>query len=316
MPLSSRAHGPRLGYDGAMRSLRRPALALAVVAMGCAGETASSSVRSTPTASVSASASASASAAPRASTSASAPVAPQRVVLHPSNESETVLLGVAALAYSGKLRDPELALLDPALRASYAQMRADEDDPASPSVVNDEGGLSYAPRGPIRAAVVFLHGHGGAFALPCWQIAHAVVVHGVATLCPALPAGAAWSDVDGRGVVERTIAKLRAAGVARVVLVGLSDGGIGASRLAAMMPGTFVGLAAISGIDPAAAAPTIPTLVFQGSRDVMMSASVAKTWATRAHAEYVEVDRGHFAMLLEPAVFGITIAGFVAGVAR
>ena len=63
--------------------------------------------------------------APSAAT-ADEPTAP---TLHPSDEAGTVLLGLQALAGAKHLRDPDLALLEPALRSSYARMRADEDDP-------------------------------------------------------------------------------------------------------------------------------------------------------------------------------------------
>lgn len=242
--------------------------------------------------------------------SAAAAIEPTMPTVHPSDEAATVLLGLQALAGAGRLRDPDLALLEPALRASYARMRADEDDPSSSvrprRVALTEGGaedtLVYEARGGVRAgartAVVFLHGYGGSFALPCWQLARAVAPAGLATVCPTLDFDGEWWSTSGERLVRSAVDHLHAVGYERLVLAGLSNGAIGASRLAPKMKGTFTALVLVSGADPSAPPPSVPALVIQGRRDTMMAASGARSYAATAHARYVELDRGHFAMLL------------------
>ncbi|CAN5375107.1 hypothetical protein BH09MYX1_BH09MYX1_03750 [soil metagenome] len=256
---------------------------------------------------------------PRALASAPAsasavPASPQGI--HPSSEESFVLFGLRALAAGDhpRMHDPELGHVEPALTASYAKMRADEDDLATLLRARKEGDtLVYEPRNAAASttAIVFLHGYGGAFALPCWQIAHAVASLNVTTLCPSLDVAADWGSDHGDSLVRRTVASAKASGHDHIVLVGLSNGGMGASRLAPKMRGSFSGLVLISGADPTAASPAIPTLVFQGKADGIMSASSARTYAAVAHADYVEVAHGHFASLLAQTELGEALRAFV-----
>ncbi len=218
-------------------------------------------------------------------------------------------LGLAALLYAGKLDDPEREKLDAALGLSYDAMRADEDDAASPLRIVSESPLAYVPRtGSVIAGVVFLHGHGGAFAQPCWQIAHALA--SAATVCPSIGASADWASARGEALVRDAIAELHRRGAARVVMMGLSDGGIGATRLAPRLRAELAGVVAISGVDPAAPAPGLPALVLQGTLDRMMSSAVAQAWAARVGARFVAVPHGHFALLLAPDELERAIAAF------
>ena len=94
------------------------------------------------------------------------------------------------------------------------------------------------------------------------------------------------------------IAALESEGMHHIVLAGLSNGGVGAARLAPKLRGTIDGLVLISGASPAAS-PGVPVLVLQGARDAMMPASVAQSYATAHGGSYVELNGGHFALLLE-----------------
>jgi pimeloyl-ACP methyl ester carboxylesterase len=212
-----------------------------------------------------------------------------------------VRLGLSALRYAGKLDDPESSALDAALGTAYAAMLADENDAASPVRIAAAAPLTYVPRGSIVAGVVVLHGHGGAFALPCWQVARAVAVRGAATLCPSIGVDADWGSPRGEAIVRAALGELGRRGAQRLVLVGLSDGGVGATRLAPRLRADLTAVVAISGVDPAAPSPGVPTLVIQGTLDRMMSASSARTWAARVGARYLALPHGHFALLVAPA---------------
>jgi pimeloyl-ACP methyl ester carboxylesterase len=234
----------------------------------------------------------------------------------PSSEAPVALGGTALLVAAGRIRDPDAPGLEVAMRAAYDRMRADEDDPASPVQLRTAPValdlLVYEPKTPARSAVLFLHGYGGRFALPCWQVARAVATAGFATACPSIGTEGDWWSNAGERLVRTTVEALRAAGYARIVLAGLSNGGIGASRLAARMKGTFAGLVLLSGADPAAAPPGVPVLVVHGHHDAMSSAASAHAYARAAGGKYVDLDAGHFAMLRKADDVDRAVHDFVA----
>jgi pimeloyl-ACP methyl ester carboxylesterase len=104
---------------------------------------------------------------------------------------------------------------------------------------------------------------------------------------------------------------LRESGARRIVLVGLSNGGIGAAHIAAHRRGTFVGLVLVSGADTSAGGAGVPTLVLQGRRDTMFGASASRAYANATHARYVDLPSGHFAMMLDAPVVDAAFATFL-----
>lgn len=234
-------------------------------------------------------------------------------VPHPSAEASLALFGTRLLVTRGRIHDRDAGRLEHELGEAYARMRADEDDPASPVRFREaplpragpDELLVYEPSGPDErpktSAVVFLHGYGGRFALPCWQIARAVARHRFTTACPSIgPEGDFWTR-EGEARVRATVAILREAGYERLVLAGLSNGAIGASRLPPDLLGSFAGVVLISGVDPTRVAPHVPTLVVQGRHDTMVSPDGPRAYAKKARAKYLEVDSGHFALLFRAA---------------
>jgi pimeloyl-ACP methyl ester carboxylesterase len=162
-----------------------------------------------------------------------------------------------------------------------------------------------------RGALVFLHGFGGNFELPCWQIAQAAAEASLVTYCPSVgPEGHWWTD-QGERTLRRTLEMVHARGFDRVYLAGLSNGGIGATRLAARMRGEFRGLVLVSGADAAAPSPGIPVLAIHGTADPMTSAASARAYAARAGGTFVALDGGHFAFLLHEAEARRAIASWL-----
>jgi pimeloyl-ACP methyl ester carboxylesterase len=82
-----------------------------------------------------------------------------------------------------------------------------------------------------------------------------------------------------------------------VVLAGLSNGGIGASRLALRVRASLSGLVLVSGCDPDAPAVAVPTLVVHGANDRRIPAAVGRACAEHDGADYVELDSGHFMLV-------------------
>ncbi|MFO0709926.1 MAG: hypothetical protein U0353_08810 [Sandaracinus sp.] len=168
--------------------------------------------------------------------------------------------------------------------------------------------ILVAPAAPASdVGVVFLHGFAGNFALQCVEVARVARSRGARTLCPSTRFAGDWWQGDGEAIVRASIAHLRAHGARRVVLVGLSNGGVGASRLAPRLGREIDALVLLSGVGGRAPSPrvptlVVPTLVVQGDRDAMMSTHAVRAWARgRAHVRYVELPGTHFVLLEERA---------------
>jgi len=243
------------------------------------------------------------------------------------DESDVARSGARVLFSTGKLRD-DANEVPAAMTKAYAEMRATEGDHPSPVVATYLGMqspsafdvLTYDPNQlpernvvmPIENAVIFLHGFAGNFTLPCWQIARAVVDLNVLTVCPSTNWIGDWSTEDGEATLRQTITDLHARGIKRIVLAGLSNGGLGASHLAPKLSHHLSGLVLISGADPSAKKPgTVPTLVIHGKADTMTTFSAARQYATKTGAELVVLDAAHFAMLVRRHEFDAAFRRFV-----
>ena len=222
------------------------------------------------------------------------------------DERDAAIWGARIAFASGHFRDPDTPAVVPALIRSYKELAEEEGDvpsPVMPTYLGLESAgatdvLSFDTVASKRGALIFLHGFGGSFTLPCWQLARAVAEVGFVTRCPSLGPRGDWWSPRGETIVRDTIRLLHAEGIDHIVLVGLSNGGVGAATLAPRMRGTIHGLVLISGAAPAGP-PGVPVLVLQGARDAMMPASGARSYATAHEGTYVELKGGHFALLLE-----------------
>lgn len=136
------------------------------------------------------------------------------------------------------------------------------------------------PAGARAPLIVFMHGNGGNFRpFPAW-LAPRAAARGIATAYPTWGFG----DWDAAGIGRVIAAIDDAAGrfavdPGRVVLVGLSAGGIGAVRVQNAHPDRFDAVVTISGapsggFDPVACART-PFLVIHGERDGHLPVTVS-----------------------------------------
>ncbi len=222
------------------------------------------------------------------------------------DEADLAVNAARALARVPLVPDPDVPLLAGVMRDAYARMRDAEGATPSPVVatysgLEAPGQCDVLELGDIEGStgvVVFLHGYAGSFTLPCWVVSLAAADAGFATVCPATRWVGDWWSADGEATLRETVGRLHARGVRRIVLAGLSNGGVGASLLAARMRGTFDGLIVISGASPAALLPHAPVLAVQGAHDAQISASVVRAYAARVGGQYISLDSGHFALLL------------------
>lgn len=205
------------------------------------------------------------------------------------------------------MRDPDIAVLPEEMSSGYARMREEQGDVPSPVVATYLGLQSSRAYDDVEigdvehasGVLVFLHGWAGSFTLPCWEVSQAAKRVGMATVCPATRWVGDWWSPAGEATLRAVVDDLHARGQKHLVLAGLSNGGIGGSLLLPRFAGTFEGFIAISGASPAAPAPGIPVLAVQGAHDVQIPASVVHAYATRSNGRYVELDAGHFALLLK-----------------
>lgn len=163
-----------------------------------------------------------------------------------------------------------------------------------------------------KAAVIFLHGFGGNFTMPCWEVAQAAAMADVATFCPSTEWQGRWWLGGSVSILREAMAHVREQGYERVYLAGLSNGGIGLSRIAPRLVDEVDGFVFISGISGQAEPVEAPTLVIHGNRDLMTETSIARNYAKRApFAKYVEIDGGHFILVEDRDVIRPRIADWL-----
>lgn len=152
-------------------------------------------------------------------------------------------------------------------------------------------------------ALVFLHGYAGNVGLICWLVSRAAAPHGLTTYCPSVGPRGAWWTRDGARTLAATLRHLRAQGVRRIYLAGLSNGAAGASALAPRFRRQLAGLILISGLARRARAPGLPTLLIHGRRDPAVPRARARRFMRRAgrRASQVTVPGDHYVLLTREA---------------
>ncbi len=211
----------------------------------------------------------------------------------PFDEADIALLGAHLLPYL----HADAAGLQPAMLEAYRDLRA-----ASPFVptplFHSWGGLDATVhfRTPAaRGGVLFLHGGGGNFVLPCAEMARAARGARLRVACPSDGVMGRWPKER----IERELTLLRSSlpAGAPIFLAGLSNGAIGASAHARQLD--IDGLILISGVARRHRAPRLPrraVCTIGGSRDRMSSAPSLRRFGTR-YGRHHRLPGGHFAWL-------------------
>jgi hypothetical protein len=221
-------------------------------------------------------------------------------------ERDVSVTSARAVILAGILPANDTKNLVATLKKSFARMDASENTYPSPIVMTSlqlqKKGASDtieipAPSADSHSAVLFLHGFGGNFTLQCWAVAQASRKANAATFCPSTRLAGDWWRGDGPQITRDMLASLKARGFDKIVLAGLSNGGVGASRIAQQVSDKIVGLLLISGASPDAAPAGVPTIAFEGANDTMMTPSIVRQYAENTEATYVELDGTHFLLL-------------------
>ena len=224
------------------------------------------------------------------------------------DEQDVALAGARLLPRLRLFTARESLDLVPAMARSYRSMRSAEGSTPSPFVRTylgrqrpeafDTVVVEPASGRAASTAVVFLHGYTGNFTLPCWLVAQAARAIDAITVCPSVGWEGHWWNEDGERTLAATLAYLRQRDVQRVYLAGLSNGAIGATRLAARVHPPLAGLILISGASAGLPLPDVPSLIVHGREDERIGVAGARAYARRlgTRATYVEVDGTHFAL--------------------
>jgi len=223
------------------------------------------------------------------------------------NEQDVVLFGTRLAPYVGFLSSAENTGLFSALAERYATVH--DMTPLSPFLLTyanqqhpdafDAVVAEPAGDAPPTRAIIFLHGYGGNFTLQCWLVAHAGERVGALTVCPSIGPSGDWWNPSGEATLRQTLTYLQQRGIERVYLAGLSNGGIGASRLAQRFESNLAGLILISGADPDAPITRLPVLAVQGAADERIPKQVVERYvaAVGATGTYVLLEGDHFVLL-------------------
>jgi pimeloyl-ACP methyl ester carboxylesterase len=218
-----------------------------------------------------------------------------------SSDDELAMVRIGVWRAGRNIADDERPALAAAMDAAYARMH--ERVGPQPSVFaashfDRQGARGFdaligEPDGAPRFAVVFLHGYGGNFTWPCFAIAEAVRAEGGVTLCPSVGTRAHWAEGEGPAIVAASIASLEARGIERILLAGISSGGVGASRLAPRLEDRIDGLILISGALPLRT--ELPVWAVHGRSDRMLAFGAARRLAERNRsATLLALEGGHF----------------------
>ncbi len=162
-------------------------------------------------------------------------------------------------------------------------------------------------------AVIFLHGYGGNWAMPCWMAAREANRLGFRVYCPTLDKNADWSSNVGRKIVGRVFKMLRDEKIGTVVIGGISNGAVGASILARQFSGEVDGVLLIAGAAKKSKPGGKRFIVFHGKDDKMSPILAAREFAAATdNGKIHELEGGHFAVLEHRDVFWNELGNWLA----
>ncbi|HEX2906453.1 MAG TPA: hypothetical protein VHO69_06300, partial [Phototrophicaceae bacterium] len=224
------------------------------------------------------------------------------------DEQDTALFSTRILALIGGISPTEQNGLLEAMYRQYQAMAKVE--PAAPSpflrtYLNQQrpdafDAVVIEPDNPTtHTGIIFLHGFTGNFTMPCWLFAQAARAAAGITVCPSVDWRGYWWTAAGKTTLRATIAYLHRRGVNRIYLAGLSNGAVGASKLADELTDDLAGLILISGASANAQDSGLPVLVLAGQNDERMPSDLLRTYADHlgTQATFVELPADHFMLV-------------------
>jgi predicted esterase len=230
----------------------------------------------------------------------------QRVI----DEREATRAGLMLSAHLGAMRGKELrtfdALIDSEWKAMPDAWRGLPNPLLMHSTATHVESLRVRARGEgKRPCILFLHGFGGLLSLYVHAIAEGTRGE-FDIVAPALDPLGGWWTPPGLAVIEATLDSLPA-DVERVYLVGLSNGGIGATEVLShpKLARRFEGVVLVSGVGDTSElteAPRTKVLLVSGSNDprftgTWVAQQVASLKQTGAEVTWASWPADHFLLL-------------------
>jgi pimeloyl-ACP methyl ester carboxylesterase len=232
------------------------------------------------------------------------------------SQGELALVRIGLAMRVGHVPAAEREGLSEAMEAAYASMHerhgtlpsilvASHQRPQSADAFDV---LTVEPPTTPRFGVVFLHGYGGASTWACMAIAEVVSDAGGRTVCPTDGPEGHWWQSGSKAIVDASIRRLREQGIDRVILAGLSNGAVGASRIAARLQ--IDGLVLVSGAS--ASATRARALLIHGASNRMASVASARAFARRSpHSRLHVLDGDHFLLADDTAQVQALLAAWL-----
>lgn len=239
-------------------------------------------------------------------------------------EDESVLAGDALVQALGILTPEARAELDAAAVDAYARLAVRTAGPGANALLlrsrpdRIESVAWFPPGGGPVPGIVYLHGFGGLLTPYLGALTEDPRLAGYAIVAPALGFAGEWWTDDGLAVVRRTLDTLPPrVDRDRLYLVGLSNGAVGATAVAAdpALSGRFCGVVGLMGGSGDFGAPRVPTLLVAAEKDDRFPLGylrgVHRVAASGGPAELVVVPGDHFALLTETASVDAALVGWL-----
>ena len=234
-------------------------------------------------------------------------------------EDEAAYAGISLSYFGGLLSMEEEAVIGPATRKVYEELTERRGGRAGVNAVFLSSGperveeLVWLPPGEGKVpALIFLHGFGGLLTPFLTALTEGELGRNYAIVAPALDMSGFWWEPRGRAVLKRTLASLpERVDRKELWLVGLSNGGIGASHLGAdpELGPQFRGVILIVGTDLLGPNEKMfgPVLLLPGENDRRFPlghiAAVAKQLeATGVDSTYTPLPGDHFLLFTQPSL--------------
>lgn len=240
-------------------------------------------------------------------------------------EDETVFAGTVLAEALGLLGPAARAQLDLATHRAYAQLHDRTGGPGVNALALGSSGervaeLVWLPPGEETVpGIVFLHGFGGLLTPYLSSLTESPELARCAIVAPALGHSAEWWTDEGLAVVRRTVATLPSrVDRNRLVLVGLSNGAVGVSAIAAdpELAGRFQAAVAMMGGSDRFGTARLPVLILAAEDDDRFELAhlrdVQAGLGGGAPVELLVVSGGHFALFTHPMTVNSALADWLA----
>lgn len=238
---------------------------------------------------------------------------PARWIDRAAEEADLGPMMVTAFGDFGAFRGEDVKHARPYLKQDYRRMSGDPDFAPVPSILGanilslggpgDSEALVFnpPPEGRAARAIIFLHGAGPLYKLPCWMLARRMP--DAMIVCPSIGLRGEWAHPDGVATFQSVLSWTRERSSA-VYAVGWGTGGHGLLRLlSANALGHVSGMVLISGYDENffddVRRSGLPILMLRGDQDTRTPAFRVEGLAGLDRVRNVQMAGGDYLLFYE-----------------